>query len=1436
MKGNLVKFNDDGTQCKNDINYLRNHPECGVPFIEDKPFTPVKPPVKPPIPVKPVPIIPVKPVNPPQKFNPYKRDFNINTFEPIEDKPEISQAPTIGSPAKIGKVIRLGVEQVLPQDFTNFQETGRRLGIENLQNKTIPSMEFLIPKIGNTAYSRAPTQEITAPEPLGEIELEDFGAGVGIQNEEPRSILRSTRIRPLPDPRDTEFNITDLPPDIKENIISKTQEEKLNITDLPEEILERMISETGQVPSKIDVERLKNDLIELENLVQENQEEYNLSRNLMTQNLNDGNDELNEVLMRFMVNHNLNERNVINLRNQIKQYQRERTQRRVLSSRRPNLLKPNTQRRLLSPRRPNLLKPRGMTDEELIDLQIQQLTRNSTDEEAKQIERNLRSKGKGKAKIKPSEQEMFPISAVDEYKLVADEVDKILGKEETLTIKQKENLLKEMQSRGISKERFEEILQEASVYDEVFEKELGGSKKPQVERLARLLQRGLRSIPTRDTNLLPESSNFEIEVREDTPLTRGRVNLNTGRSRVEKVYDKVAGKLPEELRTLAGSVKRNAEEFSKNITTKSLEAKQTISANKTKVFGQKYSKIIKEVELSNTIRPQEINAPEGNINIQVPKTEDITGIRPNDLEAIEFNVLGSAYAESFNVSRPKLTYAQRFKRGMISREAGIGGVGAVGGIATGFLTAKAMADAGIDNTALIGASSGAVGGMTSRILTMAGTRMLTRTSVEVGTETLARVALRSGTSILRGGLEGGVIGVVLMPLDIALNNVFVNSGMSHLGANLTSGTLIGGTATALTTIGLASLGSAPETLGASLVVGAIAMGITSIIGGITGANQDAEEEKQRQEVATLKSTAKARKRLLQTLPNFDYDYRKAYEAFVDKSSLGLTEDNWASFNTSSADLFTARPKSKTTPDTGGNTGEQSDDDKKVNRLITQYVKHTLINKACGSDNDCTSLKQHDKGALTDEETEFLNDKTASTWKEQSDMQVEMSFQELNYTRHRIANAQSQMLTAWSNKQQVANDLDPYIVETAYLDKSFREKYELALKLDAQQQVVDAYQQGQTKLDRLPKNIRDMANLDPDFDAEIHRYYTAIEQTSEDLDVTIPQLIQLQGLEGKEQTNTYKQMQFDNLKQNENVVDEAKEVATEDDAIRKAEFYDIDQAFMETDPTRISTWHPTDSQILQAHSAGMNLNEYVAFMHQLALGKDGDFSKLPQYSDDIKLISGLEDFTHFQDELQLAGYRKDLYLYDPQTRDFTLNPNVTNSAIPSTQNKFISRYTPKYLSKARTEYADMIHGLNEENQNAVNNYNTKLMKELSSYGKHYDSIVADINNERLYEGRTDLLYYHVQDIYDNNKLEFNALSDKLQSSNQLKSSNNNRRQLIPNNQQQVNIKEKYVLDDNEYDAVKNDLTSKNITAPTESQMYQAVQEVKTSTASAPPMAS
>ena len=77
------------------------------------------------------------------------------------------------------------------------------------------------------------------------------------------------------------------------------------------------------------------------------------------------------------------------------------------------------------------------------------------------------------------------------------------------------------------------------------------------------------------------------------------------------------------------------------------------------------------------------------------------------------------------------------------------------------------------------------------------------------------------------------------------------------------------------------------------------------------------------------------------------------------------------------------------------------------------------------------------------------------------------------------------------------------------------------------------------------------------------------------------------------------VKFNNIKQDPTVGAEAQEISSEEDQVRQAGFYDIDQAFLETDPTAIKSWHPTDSQILQAHSAGMTLQEYVDYMHQLA---------------------------------------------------------------------------------------------------------------------------------------------------------------------------------------------------------------------------------------------
>jgi len=1242
MKAKLVKFDDDGKQCKRDIEYLRRHPECGILFIQDKPF---------------------KPNNPKHKFRPHDRNFSIDILDRvIPSEPDIPPPPPIGQPPKIGEAVGPPPysNEYLPQDYTNYQQGGRRLIGEHLEYSRsggygrLPianaetDIPFPVPRIGNNTYSHETPERPTRP--VGDVELEDFGAGVGNINETPPTI-RTTRIRPIPDPRDTELpdiplpqeiNITDLPPDIKEYILTKTTG----------------IVDEGE--TTIDINEMRNEARRLINS-EEGDAQTRFRNRMMGEKLQKTADKL---------------------------------EKRISSK---------TGLRKILGGKPDKLKPRGMTDEELIDAQIEQLTRNSTQQETKQIEQSIRSKGKGRAKVKPTEQEMFPIEPISEELAILQEIEKILKPGEVdLTIRQKENLVREMASRGISRERVEEILNKYEAYDPALERAIGGtSRGTEEERLMRRLRSSLREMPTRDTNLLPERLQ-EIELREDTPLTRGRTDIAPGRSRIQKVMDRTAGRLPEELRSVYKTAQRNTENFNENVRTRSLEAIQRVRATTTRVFGQRYSGIRQEaLELRGG--DIELVAPEGNINIRPPATEDITGIRPNDLQALDFDPLGADYQETFvGGARPKLTYAERLQRvrtGALSGDTAVAGGGAVGGVLIGFGVAELMGQAGVDNKYAIAATAGGAGGAGARILTMAGSRALTRGAGTAVAETATYSAIRGGTSILRGAAEGAVVGLALMPVDMLLNDAFVNSGMSHTGANLASGAIVGGTATALTTIGLASLGAAPETLGASLIVGGLAMAATSIIGFFTGQDQDRKEREAREKAERarneLNSTARARQRLLETLPNYSYDFDRALNAFPDKNSLGIDNDTWNTFSSNSRSMFIPRPSNSPpqTPTSGEPpTGEQ----KRINDLFSKYITHELINRVCTGSTGCEELRRHDQGALTADEFNFLNDKTGSTWQAQANMQVEMSVQELNYTRQRIGDAQMQMLNAWNNEQKVANQLDPYIVQTAQLDPTFRQRYDLAVKLDAEQRVVDAYQNNQTRIEQLPKNIRDMANTDPEFNNMIHQYYNSMETTAGQLSISVPQLIELQGLTGEAQKDKYEEFQFNNIKQDPVVVAEAQEIASEEDQVRQAGFYDIDQAFLETDPTAINTWHPTDSQILQAHSAGMNLNEYVEYMHQLAMGEAGDYSKLPKYTDEQLRASGLLDYSHFQDELQMAGYRKDLYLYNPETRQFTLNPNVTNSAIPSTQETFISRYTPRYLLQARQEYADMIHGLNEKN--------------------------------------------------------------------------------------------------------------------------------------------
>ena len=181
----------------------------------------------------------------------------------------------------------------------------------------------------------------------------------------------------------------------------------------------------------------------------------------------------------------------------------------------------------------------------------------------------------------------------------------------------------------------------------------------------------------------------------------------------------------------------------------------------------------------------------------------------------------------------------------------------------------------------------------------------------------------------------------------------------------------------------------------------------------------------------------------------------------------------------------------------------------------------------------------------------------------------------------------------------------------------------------------------------------------------------------------------------------------------------------EDLVRESGFFDLDQALLTTDPNAITTWRPSDSQILQAHSAGMTLNQYSNYMHELSKGTVGDYNNIPEYSQEEIRSFGLLDWSHFQDELSLGGYDKNLYSYNADTLQINLNSDVSD--IPNANRReLITKFTPLSIILAREEYADKVHGLNADLQADIDMYNQQLRDEIAGYDDVTD--IDDLYNK------------------------------------------------------------------------------------------------------------
>tara|TARA_R110002020_G_scaffold73940_4_gene189588 strand:- start:5437 stop:9375 length:3939 start_codon:yes stop_codon:yes gene_type:complete len=749
-------------------------------------------------------------------------------------------------------------------------------------------------------------------------------------------------------------------------------------------------------------------------------------------------------------------------------------------------------------------------------------------------------------------------------------------------------------------------------------------------------------------------------------------------------------------------------------------------------------------------------------NIQ---TADFYGI--TDEQGRRLEILGEdmPMGNDFLGKRPKITFNERINLAshhMTPVKSSSGLVTGAGSVLLGYGISKLLPENfNRYGNAMISGAGADVG---TRILSMAAERTFTSSATRT-----AITGLEMSKTFLRGGLEGAALGVALMPLSDLLNKQILKTGASHVEANLISDGAIGGLITGAIVLG--SLAAAPETLGFSLFIGLGAMLATAVVDVVEGKKEDIQDKTQEDKSIHINSVSSFRTSLIRQLPENDYDFQKLLKSKFDnlnpeqlkkfKEEIGYDDDTWDSFSKSTTNIFMKEPKDLP-PEMPDKDKKDDDDDtpdkQKVRKLFKQYVQHQLVKDNCGSDtgDDCKKMKNNSK-KLTDEEFEFLNEKSANTWLSQANQAIAMSENEMKYTQKRVNDAQNYMLNEWKKNLKTPEDIkniNPYMFKTANIDKTFEVKFDNFLKLDSQRQIIQAFNNDGTEMKNMPKNIRIKANLDPHFKDKINLYYDHMIQTSQALKLTIPQLANIQKLPQDKQEDLFKRYQFDNVKGNPELQEDAEKLSLQEDLAKSKGYYDLDQGFLETaDHTHILSWKPSDSQILQAHNAGMNLNQYVEYIHQLALGKKGDYDKLTKFTDaDLKAF-GIKDRDHFYDELKLRGYDNPdkMYSYDENTRQFTL---LKANLLPNnSENKFISKYTPKYLLDARKQYTQDINQLNLLQKTQVDKYNTNLRSQIHMMAENYDKQVYNINQHRLWEGRNDLLFFHTGKLYDENHIEF-----------------------------------------------------------------------------------
>ena len=727
-------------------------------------------------------------------------------------------------------------------------------------------------------------------------------------------------------------------------------------------------------------------------------------------------------------------------------------------------------------------------------------------------------------------------------------------------------------------------------------------------------------------------------------------------------------------------------------------------------------------------------------------------------------------------------------------ELGVGVVGLGVGTAVGMLVGDLLQRTGFFEGTfgsmsigmIAGGAGGIAGALTGELALASATRFAALAMPLAARESSAIAAsvVRNTMvlNVLKGALEGAVMGAALVPIDIAFQDWLIKQGFTHAEAGGTSGAVIATTAVAIQAVGTLLEGAAfaPETFGISL---AMAVGSIALSSGISFYFGQQYDNNMRDNSNELYYN---RRMVIENLKNYNYDLNMTISALSVQNKwfnhipphndwdffgakpvpiigigapyrdeFGVIQDpyNYQSFLDMMSSEFQygnpyVHPAGR----------ELTGDDKKAAGYM---YKETMMEmkRLADIDGNTSVSSQIPYDPLTQDQRDWLDRKSNRTWVQDVKLQGGIHYETMKFVDFKINEAEQAYITNWNVNQtrtpaEIPTNFQTYASWVAR-DPNWEKSFNEIIMIDSQNRIIQAYQNHGVLFDDNSDTIKAEALRDPAFHDLFTTYTTEMEDTATRYHITRSQLIGLQmEKDDAVRNHLFQAYQFEALRMNTQTVDES--LAMDqfmNDTVLAQGFYSIDQYQLDEDPEYYATFDPMKSQIYQSHELGMTLRQYIDYLHQLGMGEAGSYNNLPEYTVQEIEQQRQADYVEFENELALSGHSGE-YTYDPLTGIFTpVSGAVANDRL------LFDPYLPDDFVSSHKSFGNMMHGLNESNQKATDDYNLEVITKVGEYHRDYQRL-TEAYNAQMFRTGGEYMLYDPETVIQKNVIVFKPVSENM----------------------------------------------------------------------------